>query len=157
MNSRVTIVIVNWNRKDCVLNLLDSLRSMSTRGNRIVVVDNASTDGSAEAIRNHPLSVTLLENQENLGGTGGFNAGIRYALEYFEQDYLWLLDNDAEVTPDTLAQMVGAMTRNASIGVAGSCILSPEDRAIIVEAGGFVEQRSGTWRPNLRYQPYTPM
>lgn len=157
MNSRVTIVIVNWNRKDCVLNLLDSLRSMSTRGNRIVVVDNASTDGSAEAIRNHPLSVTLLENQENLGGTGGFNAGIRYALEYFEQDYLWLLDNDAEVTPDTLDQMVGAMMRNASIGVAGSCILSPEDRMVIVEAGGFVEQRSGTWRPNLRYQPYIPL
>jgi GT2 family glycosyltransferase len=148
---------VNWNRKDYVLSLLDSLRSMPSTGSQIVVVDNASTDGSDEAIRNHPLSVTLLENRENLGGTGGFNTGIRHVLELSDQEFIWLLDNDAEVSPDTLYQMVGAMNRDPSIGVAGSCILSPEDRTVIVEAGGFVERRSSTWMPNLRYQPYTPL
>lgn len=157
MHSPVSIIIVTWNKQADILNLLDSLEAIRCTCANIVVVDNASTDGSVEAIRNHPLSVTLLENRENLGGTGGFNTGIRYALDHLEQDYLWLLDNDAEVTPDTLDQMVEAMMRDPSIGVAGSCILSPEKRTVIVEAGGFVEHRSGTWRPKLRYQPYTPM
>ncbi|HEX9079918.1 MAG TPA: glycosyltransferase family 2 protein [Desulfuromonadaceae bacterium] len=157
MNSQVTIVIVNWNRKDCVLNLLESLRTMPHAGVRIIVVDNASTDGSAAAIRNHPLPVTLLENRENLGGTGGFNTGIRYALELPGQEFIWLLDNDVEVAPDTLDRLVGAMTRDPSIGVAGSCILSPEDRSVIVEAGGFVDRRRGTWTPNRRYQPHAPL
>jgi len=130
---------------------------MPAKGNHIVVIDNASTDGSAEAIRNHPLSVTLLENRENLGGTGGFNTGIRHALELPDQEFIWLLDNDADVSPDTLDQMVKAMKQDSSIGVAGSCILSPENRMVIVEAGGFVERRNGTWIPNLRYQSYTPL
>lgn len=153
----MTVVIVNWNRRDCVLSLLDSLLFLEHRALTVIVVDNASSDGSAEIIRNHPLSVTLLENRENLGGTGGFNTGIRHALEFSDQEFIWLLDNDAEVLQDTLDQLVGAMKRDSSIGVAGSCILSPENRTVIVEAGGFVDRRSGTWTPNLRYQPYTPL
>lgn len=154
----ISAVIVTWNKVADVVHLLDSLHLIvsGNAGLNIVVVDNASTDGSAEAIRNHPLPVTLLENQENLGGTGGFNTGIRYALELPDQEFIWLLDNDVEVASDTLDLLVEAMTRDPSIGVAGSCILSPEDRTVIVEAGGFVDRRSGTWVPNHRYQPHTP-
>lgn len=130
---------------------------MQCSGVRVVVVDNASTDGSSDAIRNHPLSVTLLENKENLGGTGGFNTGIRYALHLPDQEFIWLLDNDALVVSETLQKLVEAMTRDASIGVAGSCILSPEDCSVIVEAGGFVDQCSGTWTPNRRYESHHPL
>lgn len=130
---------------------------MPSTGNHVIVVDNASADGSADAIRNHPLSAILLENRENLGGTGGFNTGIRYALEHLEQDFLWLLDNDAEVTASTLDEIVAAMEGDLTIGIAGSCILSPEDQTVIVEAGGFVDRRNGTWLPNRRYQPYAPL
>lgn len=156
MPSSVTIVIVNWNKQKYVLNLLDSLQGM-IGSTRIIVVDNASCDDSVEAIKNHPLAVLLIENRENLGGTGGFNTGIRYALDHLEQEYLWLLDNDAEVTESTLERLLAGMGDDPSIAVAGSCILSPEDRMLIVEAGGFVDERSGTWKPNRRYQKYAPV
>lgn len=155
MSPSVSIVIVTWNKRTDVINLLDSLQTIDTPNVSIIVVDNASTDGSVEAIRNHSLTVTLLENSENLGGTGGFNTGIRYALNKFEQKYIWLLDNDAEVKPDTLEKLIAVMEVDASIGIAGSCILNPEDRTQIVEAGGYLDQRTATWKPNLRYQPYS--
>lgn len=148
---KVTIIVVNWNKRADVINLLDSLRTIVYRNYSIVVVDNASTDDSVPAIKAHPLEVTLLQNAENVGGTGGFNAGMRYALDTLEQQYLWLLDNDAEVTPHTLTELVRAMEADPRIGAAGSCIMSPEDRTLMVEAGGFVHWRSGTWAPNLRY------
>ena len=155
MSPSVSIVIVTWNKREDILNLLDSLQSIASSEIKIIIVDNASTDGSVEAIRNHPLSVTLLENSENRGGTGGFNAGIRYAMNNLDQKYIWLLDNDAEVMPNTLQKLIAVMEADASIGIAGSCILHPEDRTLIVEAGGHVDERTATWKPNLRYQPYS--
>ncbi len=155
MLSSVSIVIVTWNKREDVLNLLDSLQVLDSSNTNIIIVDNASSDGSSEAIRNHFLPVILLENKENLGGTGGFNTGIRYALNNLDQKYIWLLDNDAMVMPDTLENLIAAMETDASIGIAGSCILNPEDRTLIVEAGGYVDKRAATWKPNLRYQPYS--
>jgi len=153
MNSpKITIVIVTWNKKNDVINLLNSLRDISYKNYSIVVVDNASEDDSIPAIKAHDLDVHLIENSENLGGTGGFNTGIRYALRELKEDYIWLLDNDAEVTIDTLSELVSVLENDDSIGIAGSCIMSPEDRNLIVEAGSFVDWRSGTWSPNLRYQ-----
>ncbi len=149
----VTIVIVNWNKKEDVIHLLDSLSTLEYAERRIVVVDNASEDGSAVAIRSHPLRVTLIKNKSNLGGTGGFNTGVRYALTHWQQKYIWLLDNDAEVTSRTLVNMVNVMESDASIGITGSCILSVDDRSLILEAGGLVDERSATWKPNLRYRP----
>lgn len=148
----VTIVIVTWNKKNDVINLLNSLCSINYDNYSIVVVDNASEDDSVSAIKSHKLKVHLIENPENLGGTGGFNTGIRYALSELKQEYIWLLDNDAEVTSDTLSSLVQSMEIDETIGIAGSCIMSPEDRDLIVEAGAFVDWKSGFWSPNLRYE-----
>ncbi|HIJ96532.1 MAG TPA: glycosyltransferase family 2 protein [Desulfuromonadales bacterium] len=149
---KVTIIIVTWNKRDDVLNLLDSLQSIASPNVTIVVIDNASSDGSVAAIRDRSLPVTLIENSENLGGTGGFNTGIRYALNNLYQDYIWLLDNDAEVKPDTLDKLVSVMEADGSVGIAGSCILDTIDRGLIVEAGGHIDERSATWKPHLRYK-----
>lgn len=147
----VTIVIVNWNKRKHVINLLDSLRSIEYDNYSIVIVDNASSDDSVVAIRGHELPLLLLENRENLGGTGGFNAGMNHAIGHLSQDYIWLLDNDAEVLPGTLGELVALMERDKTIGIAGSCIMCPEDHGLIVEAGAFVGWRSGTSDPHLRY------
>lgn len=155
MQSVVSIIIVTWNKRDDVLYLLDSLLAIDYPSFKIIVVDNASTDGSAEAIRRHPLSVILIENPENLGGTGGFNTGICFALENLSQDYIWLLDNDAQVMPDTLQKLIAVMDADASVGVAGSCILNPDDHTLIVEAGAFVDKSTVTWIPNLRFHTYS--
>ncbi|MGK2905866.1 MAG: glycosyltransferase family 2 protein [Desulfuromonadales bacterium] len=154
MSPRVSIVIVTWNKWVDVLNLLDSLYVICCASTNIIVVDNASTDGTAEAIRQHPLSVILIENSENLGGTGGFNTGILYALDNFEQDFIWLLDNDAQVDPKALTALLSVMTDDVSIGIAGSCILNPAQQSQVVEAGAFVDLKSLSWKPHLRYEPY---
>ena len=151
MNPRVAIVIVNWNKKDYILNLLRSLSSLHYDNYEIIVVDNASTDSSVEAIRQQHSSVHLIINPENLGGTGGFNTGMRYALVKGDYKYIWLLDNDAEVEKETLRELVNAIETDNTIGIAGSRIMSPENRELIVELGGFVDWDSVTWRPHLRY------
>nr|WP_319392820.1 glycosyltransferase family 2 protein [uncultured Desulfobacter sp.] len=151
----VTTVIVNWNKKNDVLNLINSLVEIHYSNFQIVVVDNASTDGSADAIKKLPFPLTLIENTENLGGTGGFNTGIRFSINSLEQDYIWLLDNDAEVTKETLQELVTAAEEDATIGVAGSCMLSPDDPDLLVEAGAFVDWETGTWKHNLRYRKWS--
>lgn len=157
MEPQVTIVIVTWNKKNDIINLLDSLGDINYTNYSIVVVDNASEDDSVEAIKAHKVNVQLIENAVNLGGTGGFNTGMRFAIDSLEQDYFWLLDNDAEVTKETLQELVTVAEEDGNIGVAGSCILSPEDRDLLVEAGAFVDWKTGTWKPNFRYRKWSEM
>jgi len=154
MPPRVSIVIVTWNKQLDVLNLLNSLHVICCACTNIVVVDNASTDGTAEAIRQHPLPVNLIENSENLGGAGGFNTGIRYALDNLKPDFIWLLDNDAQADPKALRELVSVMTADVTVGIAGSCILNPIQPSQIVEAGAFIDLMSLSWKPHLRYEPY---
>jgi GT2 family glycosyltransferase len=151
--SIVTIIVVTWNRRECVIELLNSLQHLNYHDSNIVIVDNASTDGSAEAIRNHPQPVILIENPENLGGTGGFNTGVRYALENLDQEYIWLLDNDVTVDPDALISLVRVMENNETIGFAGSKILNAFDSRYIVETGAFVEWSTASVRPLNRNIP----
>ena len=69
----------------------------------VVVVDNASTDGSIEALENYDkFSFTLIKNAQNLGGSGGFNTGINAALKT-GCEYIHLLDNDAKVEAKTFS------------------------------------------------------
>ncbi len=150
-NPKVSIVIVNWNKREDVLKLLASLKTIEYDNYEIIVVDNASTDGSVEVIRKNFPEVALIVNKENLGGTGGFNTGIKYALENTDCKYIWLLDNDAEVERKTLIELVKAMETNPEIGIAGSRIMSPDRRNLLVEAGGFIHWHSVTWTPHLRY------
>ncbi len=151
MNPEVAIVIVNWNKKDYVLNLLRSLEAIDYDNHEVIVVDNASTDNSVEAIKKTFPDVTLLVNKENLGGTGGFNTGMKYALHNTDCKYIWLLDNDAEVERHTLIELVKAMEADPDIGIAGSRIMSPENRTLLVELGGFVDWKAVKWKPNQRY------
>lgn len=79
---RVGAVICNFNKKEDVLNCIQSVRESKYTDYDLYVVDNASSDGSAEAIREkYGSQVTVLVNAENLGGSGGFNTGLRKALE----------------------------------------------------------------------------
>jgi hypothetical protein len=147
MKPRTTAVIVNWNRKADALALLDSVARLEELPCNIVVVDNASTDDSVPAIKAHPLEIILIENEENLGGTGGFNTGIRYSLENLEQDYIWLLDNDATVDARALSALVEVMEQDPRIAIAGSKILNAQDPSYIVETGARINWRTASVSP----------
>ncbi len=146
---KVAIVIVTWNKISYVMELLTSLRSINYDNHDIIVVDNASTDDTCQTIREQFPHVNLIVNSENLGGTGGFNTGLRYVLEKGGYKYTWLLDNDAVVERETLIELVKVMEEDNEVGITGSVIMEP-DMDMIVELGAFVSWSIGTWKPNYR-------
>ena len=137
MDPKVAIVILNWNKKDCTVSLLESLQEIYYDNFDTIVVDNASTDGSVEALRELHPEIRIIVNPENLGGTGGFNTGIRHVMKTGGYKYLWLLDNDAEVETRTLRELVTTMEEDSTIGIAGSRIVDINSKEITIEAGAF--------------------
>lgn len=118
METPVFAVILNWNNLPDTTECIESLRCLDAPLDRIIVVDNASTDGSAQYLRDAIPEVTILDNSQNLGFAGGNNVGIRYALEQGAERVL-LLNNDTVVSPSFLQELTRAMDRDSSVGIAG--------------------------------------
>jgi GT2 family glycosyltransferase len=94
--ARIAAVVVTWNRRDLLEESLDAIAAQTLQPVQTVVVDNASTDGTADLLAGRPdLEVVTLS--ANTGGAGGFAAGIERALT-FEPDLVWLLDDDTVPT-----------------------------------------------------------
>lgn len=106
--SSVLIVVLNWNGGADTLDCLASLKKVTYPNHEILVVDNASNDGSPEQIRRDYPEVHLVRNLSNLGYAGGNNTGIAFGLEK-NFDYILLLNNDTTVAPDFLEPLVEAM------------------------------------------------
>jgi len=146
LGPKVCVIIVNWNKKDYVLRLLEALRHIDYNNYDVVVVDNASTDGSAKAIREKFPEVFLIQNKKNLGGTGGFNTGMRYALKKGEYKYIWLLDNDVMVEQTTLSGLLEVFNLDKDVGVVGSLVCHLDNKDMVIEQGGIVDWQGGTWK-----------
>ena len=101
---RLSVVVVNWNSRDDVLACLASLAAQTHDDLEVVVVDNASTDGSAAAIRAAYPGVTLLEERHNWGFAEGCNRGIARTTG----PWIALLNNDAVAEPTWGAELVRA-------------------------------------------------
>ena len=107
----VGIVLVNYNGMRFVPECLELLAAIDYLNARIVLVDNASTDGSPEWIATHHPQVALIRLPNNRGVTGGNNAGIDWCLVR-DCDYVLLLNNDTVVEPDFLTRLLAvAMPR----------------------------------------------
>jgi GT2 family glycosyltransferase len=141
----VVIIVLNWNGLADTLECLESLARLDYPTYEVVVVDNGSTDGSVEAIRMRFPQVTLIENGENLGYTGGNNVGLQYALAQ-GADYALLLNNDTEVALDFLRRLLDAMEADPLIGMAGPTIYYHERPDIIWSAGGAIDWQRGSTR-----------
>lgn len=74
---KVTIITLNWNGKKDTIECLESLKQVTYPNYEILLVDNGSTDGSAELFREHYPGIKIVENEKNLGFTGGCNIGIK--------------------------------------------------------------------------------
>lgn len=116
----IGIVICNYNKKNFCLRCIQSVLNSDFTDYDLFVVDNASSDGSSEAISNrYGDQVTLLQNAENLGGSGGFNTGIRKVLAS-DYDYLMCLDNDVQLHPHAIAALYEFLKEHPEVGMAGS-------------------------------------
>jgi GT2 family glycosyltransferase len=121
----ISIVIVSWNTKKYLEECLTSLRA--TGGNlsvEIIVVDNASSDGSPDMIRAQFPEVILIESGANLGFAGGNNIGIKAA----SGKYVCLINSDVNVPPDCLPRMHSFMEQQPTIGLLGPGMLYTDGR-----------------------------
>lgn len=120
--SRVTAVIVNYNARDLLLRCIESLRREGVRD--IVVADNASVDGSEEAVRRADPEVRYHQTGANLGYGAGANRGA--ALGDDRQAHLLVLNPDTELAPGSVRALVDVLDSNPRIGIAGPRIEDPD-------------------------------
>lgn len=110
-------VVLNWNDGDASARCLKSLTAQSHANHDVVLVDNGSTDGSAERLTNEFQDVEVIRNEENLGFSGGMNVGIRAALAA-DADYVWVLNNDVVVPAiDTVERLIALLEAHHNLGV----------------------------------------
>lgn len=138
----VTIVVLNWNRRQDTLECLASLMSLAYPRCEVAVVDNASRDGSVAAVRQSFPQVTVLENPSNLGYAGGNNVGLRWALAR-GADQVLLLNNDTIVHPDFLGELVRASLGHPEAGILGPTIYFYDQPAVVWSAGGAIDWGRG--------------
>jgi len=131
----VITVILNTNRRVDTLDCLQSLAQSSYPNSRIIVLDNASSDGSVAAIRSAFPAVQILELTENLGYAGNNNVGIQVALEQ-GADWVLVLNEDTIVDPECLAELVRVGQSDPRIGITGPMVYHHGEPTIIQSAGG---------------------
>ncbi len=154
-SSLVSAIIVTWNKEEDVIRLLETLENIDYPEEKleVTVVDNNSTDNTVEAIESAYPQVRLIRNEENLGGAGGFNKGMRWVLtDRPESRYMWLLDNDVLVDTNALKELVSVMERNPDVGMCGSRVMNISDRKEVLEVGAFIDYRLGKSIGNLPKQ-----
>ncbi len=142
----VAIIVLTWNGRDLTLDCLESIEKVTTPNLRVIVVDNASTDGTADAVAaRFGARVTVVVNPANLGYAAGNNAGIRRALDD-GADFVLLLNNDTIVDPALVDELLRGFSASPGAGIAGpkTYYSTPADR--IWFAGGVVSFWRGTAR-----------
>jgi GT2 family glycosyltransferase len=113
---RVSVVIVNFNGGERLRDCLESLSGQTVRGFRTIVVDNASTDGSADGIETRHPGVRVLRSPANLGFAGGNNLAFREARD---SDWIALLNPDAVAAPRWLETLLEAARANPAFAIFG--------------------------------------
>lgn len=138
----IYIVIVNWNGRKPLQKCLASFFAKTHNPEcRIVVVDNASTDGSTEMLQANFPMVELIKNVENAGFSRANNQGIRRALAN-NADYILLLNNDVEITDGKwLEKLIEVLESDSKIGIVGCKLLYPNGK--IQHAGGIINLTGG--------------
>lgn len=109
MDKRIAAIVVTYNRKPCLMRCIEALKRQQNEQLDILVIDNASTDGTSDALAPLAADGTVVYHNtgENLGGAGGFHYGMRTALEA-GYDYLWIMDDDCIPDEDALSALLTA-------------------------------------------------
>ncbi|ELK48580.1 glycosyltransferase family 2 protein [Halobacillus sp. BAB-2008] len=140
----VCVIIVNFNGTADTLDCLDSLKEQSYPNTHIVVVDNASDDPEEleNALANHSFHLVQLE--ENNGFASGNNAGVKYAKEVLDPDYILMLNNDTVVSSDFLFPLVEELEGDAGTGACCSHINYYQPSKLTWYGGGYINWKTGT-------------
>jgi GT2 family glycosyltransferase len=135
---KVAVVILNWNGIEHLRTFLPSVLGSIYPNLEIVVGDNASKDGSVEMVKSHFPQVSIIQNDDNYGFTGGYNR----VLEHVDADYFILLNSDVEVLPGWIAPVIELMESDDLIAAAAPKIksyLQKDHFEHAGAAGGFID------------------
>jgi GT2 family glycosyltransferase len=125
------VVVLNWNGTRVIERCLHSLYEQTYRPLEVIVVDNASTDGSEELVKDKFPWVKLVANEKNLGFGGGNNVGIRAS----QGRYIMMLNNDTRLDPACIAELKKAIEKDEKYGACASKILLEYEDNLIDAAG----------------------
>ncbi len=123
MNIELSIIIVNYNVKEFLLNLLSSIKkSLQNISSEIIIVDNASDDGSVELLKDKYPEIKLIVNNSNIG----FGSANNQALEIAKGKFLLLINPDTIVKEETFTSMINFFNSHPDAGIAGCKVLNPD-------------------------------
>lgn len=135
---KIIAIVVTYNRKELLIECLNAIKKQTYPVSRIVVVDNASNDGTDKLFSNNMFDQDLFDYQrlpQNIGGAGGFHEGFKYASQ-LDADWLWIMDDDTIPRDDSLEELVddaGAL-KTDNISFLASSVFGPENEAMNVPA-----------------------
>jgi len=136
----VCVVVLTWNRREDALSCLESLSQMTYPRYRLLLVDNASADGTVEAVKARFPEVELIVNSRDMGFGAGFNTGLRHALEA-GADYIFMINNDTFVDPRILDELMAHA--------------DPPDVGILAPKIYYAAERDRIWSVGAMKNPWT--
>jgi GT2 family glycosyltransferase len=133
----VAILILTLDQRESTLRVLDSLRTELGRGVTILLWDNGSSDGTAEAVRRSFPDVIVHGSPENRGVAGGRNAVARLAVERLAPTHLLFLDNDMVVTPGFVRELLAPFASDARVAQTQAKLRLIDEPELLNDGGGF--------------------
>lgn len=118
-NTKVVAVTVTYNRVETLKKTIEALMVQNYKLDKIIVVDNNSSEENKEKLRVIEKNSDLVEviwRDDNLGGAGGFHYGMKLALEKYDPDWYWIMDDDAYPTIDCLEKLLSYKNKLDKIG-----------------------------------------
>ncbi len=134
----VWIVILHWQASHYTRACLASLSALRYSNFQILLVDNGSPEEAGTAIARQFPGVALLRLPENLGFAGGCNAGIKYCLDK-GAEWIWLLNNDAKVHPESLGLLMSAAEAHPQAGALGAMVYEGTGEQFVASGPGSID------------------
>jgi GT2 family glycosyltransferase len=136
----VAVVIVAYGGCDDTLQCIESLLRSDYTNLTIILVDNASPDNTREMVSTKFPPVKIIASKKNLGFAGGNNLGIKESAR-INAKYVFLLNNDAEIAPDAVRELISEAEKTENLGAMGPMIYYFSDKSLIWSAGGRINFR----------------
>ena len=139
----VTVIVLNWNGKDLTIECLESLKQVNYSNFNILVVDNGSTDGSVELLKEKFPEVSILVLEKNLGYASGNNRGFD-SLKPDQPEFVIFLNNDTIVDKNFIDPLVKQLLNHKKASQTVPKIYYENDPKLIWYAGGIVNLWTGS-------------
>jgi GT2 family glycosyltransferase len=131
-NGKVAVVVVTYNRKELLKECVDALLNQTRSLDLIILIDNASTDGTWAFLKEKGYltnqKIDYLKLPENIGSSGGFHEGIKRAYEK-NFDWIWIMDDDAEPINNSLEMLLkNEKIKENKVGILASVVIYPNNQ-----------------------------